>query len=93
MTDPGHPPTDQSPEVAALIARFLAERGVDRVFGLQGGHIQPIWDQLARRGVQIVDVRDEGAAVHMAHAHSELTGQTGVALATAGWRSTTTEVV
>ena len=84
MTDPGHPPTDQSPEVAALIARFLAERGVDRVFGLQGGHIQPIWDQLARRGVQIVDVRDEGAAVHMAHAHSELTGQTGVALATAG---------
>lgn len=71
-------------QVAVLVARFLPERGVDRVFGLQGGHIQPIWDQLARGGTQIVDVRDEGAAVHMAHAHSELTGQTGVALATAG---------
>jgi acetolactate synthase-1/2/3 large subunit len=54
------------------------------VFGLQGGHIQPVWDQLARLGVAIVDVRDEAAAVHMAHAHSELTGQPGIALATAG---------
>ena len=54
--------------VAAWIARALAERGVDRVVGLQGGHIQPIWDHVARRGIKIVDVRDEGAAVHMAHA-------------------------
>lgn len=70
--------------VAALVARLLHGHGVRRVFGLQGGHIQPIWDQLARLGVQIVDVRDESAAVHMAHAHRELTGETGVALATAG---------
>lgn len=70
--------------VAELVARFLYERGVRRVFGLQGGHIQPIWDRLARLGVAIVDVRDEAAAVHMAHAHSELTGEMGVALATAG---------
>jgi acetolactate synthase-1/2/3 large subunit len=70
--------------VAALVARFLHTRGIKRVFGLQGGHIQPVWDQLARLGVQIVDVRDEGAAVHMAHAHSELTGELGLALVTAG---------
>ncbi|MBM3572334.1 MAG: thiamine pyrophosphate-binding protein [Alphaproteobacteria bacterium] len=69
---------------AAWIARFLQARGVDRVFGLQGGHIQPVWDHVAQLGVQIVDVRDEGAAVHMAHAHAELTGTLGVALATAG---------
>ncbi len=69
---------------AAWIARFLKARGIDRVFGLQGGHIQPIWDHIARLGIPIVDVRDEGAAVHMAHAHAELTGQLGVALATAG---------
>ncbi len=71
-------------QVAEVVARFLSEHGVDRVFGLQGGHIQPIWDQLARRGVRIVDVRDEGSAVHMAHAHTELTGQTAVAMVTAG---------
>ena len=70
--------------VAAWIARALEMRGVDRIFGLQGGHIQPIWDHAARRGIRIVDVRDEGAAVHMAHAHAELTGGIGVAMVTAG---------
>jgi acetolactate synthase-1/2/3 large subunit len=69
---------------AAWIARFLKARGIDRIFGLQGGHIQPIWDHVARQGIRIVDVRDEGAAVHMAHAHAELTGGFGVAMATAG---------
>src|SRR3974390_3877530 len=69
---------------SAWIARFLKARGIDRVFGLQGGHIQPIWDHVARAGIRIIDVRDEGAAVHMAHAHSELTGQIGVAMVTAG---------
>ena len=55
--------------VAAWVARFLKERGVDRIFGLQGGHIQPIWDHAAQMGIRIVDVRHECAAVHMAHAH------------------------
>lgn len=70
--------------VAEWVARFLVARGVDRIFGLQGGHIQPIWDHLAQLGVRIVDVRDEGAAVHMAHAHAALSGQVGVCMATAG---------
>jgi hypothetical protein len=38
---------------------------------------------VAPRGLRIIDVRDEGAAVHMA-AHAELTGMLGVAMATAG---------
>jgi acetolactate synthase-1/2/3 large subunit len=69
---------------AAWIAQFLQARGIDRIFGLQGGHIQPIWDHAARLGIRIVDVRDEGAAVHMAHAHAELTGTPAVAMVTAG---------
>lgn len=73
-----------SRSVAERVVDFLVARKVDRVFGLQGGHIQPIWDQLGQRGVRIVDVRDEGAAVHMAHAHAVLTGSVGVALVTAG---------
>lgn len=70
--------------VAAWIADALAARGVDRIFGLQGGHIQPIWDHAAQRGIRIVDVRHEAAAVHMAHAHAEMTGGIGVAMVTAG---------
>ena len=74
--------SDQS--AAALIARFLRARGVTTVFGLCGGHIMPIWMRLDAEGIRIVDVRDERAAVYMAHAHGELTGTVGVALVTAG---------
>lgn len=77
-----HGPNEQS--CAAWIARFLRARGIDRIFGLQGGHIQPIWDHAARLGIRIIDVRDEGAAVHMAHAHAELTGGPAAAMVTAG---------
>ncbi|MEO6565240.1 MAG: thiamine pyrophosphate-binding protein [Casimicrobiaceae bacterium] len=77
-------PAASARTVAELVVDFLIARGVDRVFGLQGGHIQPIWDQLGQRGVRIVDVRDEGAAVHMAHAHAVLTGGVGIAMVTAG---------
>ena len=69
---------------AALIARLLKARGVDRVFGLCGGHIMPIWMRLDAEGIRIIDVRDERAAVYMAHAHAELTGGLGVAIVTAG---------
>jgi acetolactate synthase-1/2/3 large subunit len=75
---------DDEFSVAAWIARFLEARGIDRIFGLQGGHIQPIWDHVARQGIRIIDVRDEGAAVHMAHADAELRGNFGVAMVTAG---------
>jgi acetolactate synthase-1/2/3 large subunit len=70
--------------VAQWVARFLAARGIGRVFGLQGGPIQPIWDRLAQFGVRIVDVRNEGAVVHRAHAHAALSGPMGVCLASAG---------
>jgi len=69
---------------AAVIARFLKARGVERVFGLCGGHIMPIWMRVDKEGIRIIDARDERAAVHMAHAHAEITGSLGVALITAG---------
>jgi acetolactate synthase-1/2/3 large subunit len=44
----------------------------------------PIWMRLDAEGIRIIDVRDERAAVYMAHAESQLTGKLGVALVTAG---------
>ena len=70
--------------VAAVIARFLAAQGVSRLFTLCGGHIMPIYMQAHAEGIRIVDVRDERAAMYMAQAHAELTGELGVALVTAG---------
>ena len=47
---------------AAVIARFLKARAVQRVFGLCGGHIMPIWMRVDEEGIDIIDVRDERAA-------------------------------
>ncbi len=69
---------------ADLIAHFLKSQGIQRVYGLCGGHIMPIWMRLDAHGIQIIDTRDERAAVYMAHAEAELTGRLGVALVTAG---------
>ena len=69
---------------AEAIARFLAARGVDRVFGLVGGHVMPIWMAVDAQGIAIVDVRDERSAALMAQAYGEASGRPGVALVTAG---------
>jgi acetolactate synthase I/II/III large subunit len=70
--------------VAELVVHYLARQDVSRIFGLVGGHIQPLWDAAARAGIQVIDVRHEGSAVHMAHAEAELSGCIGVAMVTAG---------
>src|ERR671933_2936371 len=77
-------PRPNSSSAAGVVARFLKARGVDRIFALCGGHIMPLWMRADAEGIRIIDVRDERAAVHMAHAHAELTGALGVALVTAG---------
>ncbi len=70
--------------VAHSISRFIAAQGIRRVYGLPGGHVKPLWDELDHAGVRIVSTRHEGAAVHMAQAEAELTGELGVAIVTAG---------
>jgi acetolactate synthase-1/2/3 large subunit len=80
-----HPAAGLDPaSAAALIARALKAQGVQRIFTLCGGHIMPVLMEAQAAGIALVDVRDERAAVYMAHAHAELTGGLGVALVTAG---------
>lgn len=69
---------------ADLAVAQLRREGVSRLFSLNGGHIASIYDACLDAKVQIIDVRHEDAAVHMAHAWSRLTGSTGVACVTAG---------
>jgi acetolactate synthase-1/2/3 large subunit len=70
--------------VAHVIAEFLRAQGVQRIWGLTGGHIKPIWDESSRAGIAVVDVRHEAAAVHMAQAEADLTGGLAVATVTCG---------
>ncbi|HSJ70607.1 MAG TPA: thiamine pyrophosphate-binding protein, partial [Acidimicrobiia bacterium] len=69
---------------AELLVKQLVDHGVDRVYSLNGGHIAPIYDACLDVDIEIIDVRHEDAAVHMAHAYARLTGRPGVACLTAG---------
>ena len=69
---------------ADIVVRSLEGLGVRRVFTLSGNQIMPIFDACVGSGVELVHVRHEAAAVHMADAWGRLTGSPGVALVTAG---------
>ena len=68
----------------AIIADVLARHGVRFLFTLCGGHISPILVECKKRGLKVVDVRDEGNAVFAADAVARMTGVPGVAAVTAG---------
>ena len=70
--------------VAGLIARLLRARGVTRVFAFAAATSCRSGCGSMREASASSTVRDERAAVHMAQAHAELTGELGVALVTAG---------
>ncbi|MDB5379898.1 MAG: thiamine pyrophosphate protein binding domain protein [Rubritepida sp.] len=69
---------------ADLLWAALKRGGVTRVFSLSGNHIMPIYDAAFGEGIEIVHVRHEAAALHMADAWARLTGEVGVALVTGG---------
>jgi acetolactate synthase-1/2/3 large subunit len=68
----------------AVVAAALERAGARHLFTLCGGHISPILVECKRRGLRVVDVRDEASAVFAADAMARLTGRPGVAAVTAG---------
>ncbi|MCP5266626.1 MAG: thiamine pyrophosphate-binding protein [Burkholderiaceae bacterium] len=69
---------------ADLLVQTMASAGVRTVFSLSGNQIMPVYDACLDAGIRIVHTRHEAAAVFMADAWSQLTGEPGVALVTAG---------
>jgi acetolactate synthase I/II/III large subunit len=69
---------------AASIARILAAAGIDRVFGLPGGEILVLMDELRRAGIDFVLMRHESNAGIAAGVYGKLRGQPGVVLTTLG---------
>ena len=67
-----------------LVAKALKNEGVNILFSLSGGHINPIYNGCLSEGVRIIDTRHEQAAVHMAEGWARYTGKPGVAVVTAG---------
>ncbi|ATX67991.1 thiamine pyrophosphate-binding protein [Roseinatronobacter bogoriensis subsp. barguzinensis] len=69
---------------ADALIQCLRDAGVTCIFSLSGNQIMPVYDAILDSGIRLVHVRHEAAAVYMAEAWAQLTGQIGVALVTAG---------
>jgi acetolactate synthase-1/2/3 large subunit len=69
---------------AAATAKLLADAGIERVFGLPGGEVLVLMDELRRAGVDFVLMRHESNAGIAAAVHGKLRGQPGVVLSTLG---------
>ena len=69
---------------AAATARALAAAGIDRVFGLPGGEVLALIDELRRAGVEFVLMRHEANAGIAAAVYGKLRRHPGVVLTTLG---------
>jgi acetolactate synthase-1/2/3 large subunit len=69
---------------ADLLAHTLAAAGTRYLFSLSGNQVMPVYDAALDARLEIIHVRHEGAAVHMADAWGRLTGTPGIALVTGG---------
>src|SRR5262249_12494691 len=69
---------------AAATARILADAGIQRVFGLPGGEVLVLMDELRRAGVDFVLMRHEANAGLAAAVYGKLRRQPGVVLTTLG---------
>lgn len=80
------------PTYADLLVDFIHQMGIDAVFGVPGGAIEPLYDALARSGrsggPSIFTARHESGAAFMADGYYRESGKMGVVCATTGPGST-----
>jgi acetolactate synthase I/II/III large subunit len=69
---------------ADIVIRALEQHGIKHLFALSGNHIMSLFDAALGRAIELVHVRHEAAAVHMADAWGRLTSEPGIAMVTGG---------
>ena len=69
---------------AGAIAQALAEAGIKKAFGLPGGEVLVLIDELRKAGVDFVLMRHEANAGIAAAVYGKLNRQPGVVIATLG---------
>src|SRR4051794_40146983 len=71
-----------------LVISYLEQLGIEFVFGIPGGAIEPLYNALARSsrrgGLRPVVARHEASAAFMADGYTRETGKLGVCCATTG---------
>ena len=75
-------------QASDLIISFLEQIGVEYIFGIPGGAIEPLYNAMARSarrgGIRPIVARHETGAAFMADGYTQQTGRIGVCCATTG---------
>jgi acetolactate synthase-1/2/3 large subunit len=75
-------------DAADLLVAYLEQIGVEYIFGVPGGAIEPLYNALARSarhgGPRAIVARHESGAAFMADGYARETGKIGVCCATSG---------
>jgi acetolactate synthase I/II/III large subunit len=78
------------PNGAEKLVQCLEREGVEHIFGYSGGAAMPIFDALVDSEINLVLVRHEQGATHIADGYARATGKPGVVLVTSGPGATNT---
>ena len=78
------------PTGAEKLIQCLEREGVEYIFGYSGGAAMPIFDALVDSSIELILVRHEQGAAHMADGYARATGKPGVVLVTSGPGATNT---
>ena len=78
------------PTGAEKLIQCLEREGVEYIFGYSGGAAMPIFDALVDSDIELILVRHEQGAAHMADGYARATGKPGVVLVTSGPGATNT---
>lgn len=85
QTDPA---AAKKPELGDLVVEYLEDIGVEYIFGVPGGSIEPLYNAMARSarrgGLRPVVARHEAGAAFMADGYARETGKLAVCCATTG---------
>lgn len=67
-----------------LFIRCLKQEGIEKVFTIVGDTILPLVDAAADEGIEFIDTRHEGAALHAADGYARITGRPACGIFTGG---------
>ena len=79
---------NEQTDTCDLLLQYLEQLGVEYIFGIPGGAIEPLYNALSksekRGGIRAITARHETGAVFMADAYARNTGKLGVCCSTTG---------
>lgn len=69
---------------AKILLECLEKKGVDTIFGIPGGAVLTLYDELEKSSIEHILTRHEQGAAHAAEGYARVTGEVGVCIGTSG---------